>query len=222
MQDPLMPPGNAPTTSIKPDDNGAAPVLVTGARVSLELPEAGTCVAVVTSAVGDQVRLQLLDELPPGSLHLGAAFELFVPRPAGIYHWLCALRELEREEEALVQLLSEPLFVQRRRAHRWEASLEAQVRRVHAARRGAIRAMKVADLSRGGLKLEGPVRLSTGDTLEVGFNLGREVELMGRVVMAYPAPGDFWAVHVSFLEGQREAMELLDRYIAKRAEGRRH
>ena len=55
--------------------------LETGVRVSIELPEAGTCVAVVDSQDEARVVLQLLDEIPEGELEAGATLELFMPLP---------------------------------------------------------------------------------------------------------------------------------------------
>jgi len=196
----------------------AEALLQPGVRASLELPEAGTCVvevgAVIRAVEGPVVSLRLLDELPPGLLDAGSRLELFLPRPDGIYHWLCALRS-QSASQARAVLLSEPLFVQRRMRPRWRAELQADVRRVRSARRGTAHRMRVADLSRGGLKLEGPLQLSTGDTLEVTVDLGPEVQLVGRAVMAYPTSGSSWAAHVSFVEGQGDAVDLVDSYIVR-------
>jgi hypothetical protein len=217
-----MSPSAPKATAVKAEANGAGHLLQPGTRVSLELPESGTCVAIVRNADADEVGLRLLDELPSDGIAVGTTLELFMPRPAGIFHWLCALRGFSAEE-ATLQLLSEPLFVQRRLAYRWEeAGLNAGARRVRAARRGALRQMRVADVSRGGLKLEGPMRVSTGDTLEVTMDLGLSVQLVGRAVMAYPTSEGNWAVHVSFLDGQREAIDALDGYIARRTQSDSH
>ena len=193
----------------------AAP-LEPGIRVSLELPEAGTCVGVVDSKDEARVVLSLLDDLLEGELQAGTTLELFMPRPQGIYHWLCVLRALGAGQRAELELLSSPVFVQRRLGQRVEAGLLAEVRRIRSSRRGPVHEMRVVDLSHGGLKLEGLFQVSTGDTLEVTVELGAPVQLMGRAVMAYPAPPDQWAAHVSFLEGQRPAVDVVDGYIAQR------
>ena len=75
--------------------------------------------------------------------------------------------------------------------------------------------MSVLDLSRGGLKLEGTFQMSTGDTLEVTADLGTKVQIMGRAVMAYRTSQGKWAAHVSFLEGQRDAIEMVDNFVAR-------
>ena len=75
--------------------------------------------------------------------------------------------------------------------------------------------MTVADLSHGGLKLDGPNQLSTGDTLEVTMELDVPVQVVGRAVMAYPTPAGSWVAHVSFLEGQREVIDVVDAYVAR-------
>jgi PilZ domain len=193
----------------------AAP-LEPGIRVSLELPEAGTCVAVVDSKSGAIVGLSLLDDVREGELQTGTTLELFMPRPQGIYHWLCVLRSLPADQKAELELVSLPVFVQRRLGQRVEAGLQARVRRIRSSRRGPVHEMQVADLSHGGLKLEGLFQVSTGDTLEVTVDLGATVQLMGRAVMAYPASPGQWAAHVSFLEGQRQAVDLVDDYITQR------
>lgn len=189
--------------------------LVPGVRVSLELPEAGTCVAVVTSQEDTVLVLELLDELPDGEFEAGSRLDLFMPRNEGIYHWPCALNAAPKGQRAEVQLLNLPMFVQRRLGHRLEAALQADVRRIHAARRGRSHQMVVADLSHGGLKLTGDYHLGTGDTIEVSMRLGETVQVAGRVVMAYPTAPGKWSIHVSFLEGQPDAGAVVDDFIAR-------
>ncbi|HXW82184.1 MAG TPA: PilZ domain-containing protein [Acidimicrobiales bacterium] len=193
--------------------------LEAGVRVSLELPEAGTCVAVVASSGGTSLVLDLLDELPEGELEPGSTLDLFMPRSEGIYHWPCLLSSPPLGQRAEFELLDFPMFVQRRRRHRVEAELQAMVRRLHSTRRGRAHEMTVADLSHGGLKLEGPFQIGTGDTIEVSFDLGVAVQLVGRAVMAYPTPNGNWAAHVSFLDGQREAIDAVDNYVMVHLKG---
>ncbi len=188
--------------------------LFSGVRVSLEFPEAGTCVGVVASIQATTVVLDMLDELPDGDLVAGLTLQLFMPRPEGLYHWLGALGAPPAGPQVEVALLSSPLFVQRRFAERVEPELQAEVRRLRSARRGRPHEMSVADLSRGGMKLEGPFPLSTGDTIEVTVDLGATVQLVGRAVMAYPVAEGTWAAHVTFVDGQRELINLVDDYIA--------
>lgn len=211
-----MPRGRSPNPTQAASPAGAPTPLETGVRVSLELPEAGTCVGVVESTDNTTVLLSLLDDIPEGEVQVGATLELFMPRPEGIYHWLCMLRTLSPDQKAELELLSPPVFVQRRLGQRVEAGLAAQVRRTHSSRRGSVHEMSVANLSRGGMKLEGTFQLSTGDTLEVTVDLGAPVQLMGRAVMAYPTADGKWAAHVSFLDGQRDAIDLVDDFIARR------
>lgn len=187
-----------------------------GTRVSLEFPEAGTCVAVVVSLSDASVVLDLLDPLPEADVHAGAPLEMFMPRNDGIFYWACAMSGEPRNERAEVELLGPPVFVQRRVAHRVEAGVQAEVRRAHASRRGKAHQMRVVDLSRGGMKIEGGFQVSTGDTLEVSFEAGDTVAIACRVVMAYPLGEGKWAAHLCFLEGQREALEVVDTFIARR------
>lgn len=185
-----------------------------GARVSLEFPDAGTCVAVISSRQSARVVLDLLDPLPDGDLRDGTALDMFMPRADGIYYWACSLTAAPTPQRAEVQLLSSPVFVQRRTSHRVDAELGAQVRRVRSSRRGKQHSMLVVDLSRGGMKLEGPFQMSTGDTVEVLVDLGQPVQLACRAVMAYPTTAGNWAAHLCFLEGQRELTEVVGTYIA--------
>ncbi|MGO9661534.1 MAG: PilZ domain-containing protein [Acidimicrobiales bacterium] len=185
-----------------------------GVRVSLEFPQAGTCVGVVASKGPTSVVLDLLDELPDGELVAGLTLQLFMPRAEGLYHWLGALSGPAHGQQVEMELLSSPLFVQRRFGKRVEPELQAEVRRLRSTRRGRPHEMSVADLSRGGMKLEGHFPLSTGDTLEVTVDIGATVQLVGRAVMAYPVSEGTWAAHVTFVDGQRELINLVDDYIA--------
>jgi len=192
--------------------------LQAGMRVTIELPEAGSCVARATPKGERGLELELLDEVPEGELGAGATVDLFVPRPEGVYHWLCLVTSPPSDQRAEVELLGTHLLIQRRLGHRVGATIPAEVRREHAARRGRPHGALVADLSRGGLKLETPYRLSTGDTVEVTMDIaGTTAQVMGRVVMAYTSPGPSGKcqVHVSFMEGQRQVAELVDRFIAQ-------
>jgi PilZ domain len=188
--------------------------LAPGVRVSLELPEAGTCVAVVKTQDDTILVLDLLDDVPDGELTAGSRLDLFMPRDEGIYRWPCTLTNPPDGQRAEVQLLNLPMFVQRRLGRRLDARLQAEVRRVRSGRRGKPHEAVVADLSHGGLKLTGEAQVSTGDTIEVSIDLGTPVRLTGRVVMAYPTAPGAWAAHVSFNEGQVQATEAVDAYIA--------
>ncbi len=188
-----------------------------GVRVSLEFPEAGTCVAVVAQIDGRKLGLQLLDEPPPGELGPGSMIDLFLPRPEGVYHWVCTVNSLPTSERAEVEISGSALFIQRRMGPRVDATLGAEVRRERSARRGRSYPATVADLSRGGLKLETPCQLSTGDTVEVKVGLpGEPVEVVGRVVMAYPSPANsgLRLAHISFLDDQADAAEVIGRFVA--------
>jgi PilZ domain len=198
--------------------------LEAGVRVSLELPEAGTCVGVVSSkglSTGGQasLTLDLLDELPEDEVEPGSTIDLFMPRPEGIYHWLCALSSPPFGQRAQLELLGSPLVVQRRARQRVDAALNAQVRRIRSARRGPAHDMTVADLSHGGMRLEGPFQLSTGDTVEVSVDLGAPVQVVGRAVMAYPSANGTWTAHLSFVDGQRQALEAVDSFLAYHLRG---
>jgi hypothetical protein len=175
-------------------------------------------VALITSKGVRTLSLQLLDDVPDGELEEGSTVDLFVPRAEGVYHWLCIVSSPPRDQSAEVELLNEPLLIQRRVAHRVGAALQAEVRREHSSRRGRPHEALVVDLSHGGLKLETACQLSTGDTVEVTMFLsGTTAQVVGRVVMAYRGPDQprIYQAHVSFLEDQRDTVELVDRFIAQ-------
>ncbi len=189
-----------------------------GARVSLEFPEAGTCVALVYARQPSRIAVDLLDPLPERGAEAGSSLELFMPREEGIYYWPSTLAALTGPTRAEVELLGAPVFVQRRTSHRLSAALEAQVRRVHATRRGPRHQARVLDLSRGGMKVEGPFQLSTGDTVEVEVHLDRLVQIACRAVMTYPTGDGRWAAHLSFLEGQKGLAGTVQAYINRRSQ----
>ncbi len=149
--------------------------LENGMRVSLELPEAGTCVAVVSETAQTSLTLDLLDDLPDGELEPGSTLDLFMPRPEGIYHWLCSLSSLPLGQRARARAVGlanggpTPCSAQR-----VDAALEAKVRRTRSERRSPAHDMTVADLSHGGMKLEGAFQLGIGDTVEVTVDLGTQ------------------------------------------------
>jgi PilZ domain len=197
--------------------------LEAGVRVSLELRDAGTCVGVVSSkgqSTGGQasLTLDLLDELPDGEVEPGSTVDLFMPRPEGIYHWLCSMSSPPFGQRAQLELLGSPIVVQRRSRQRVDTGLHAQVRRIRSARRGTAHDMTVVDLSHGGMKLTGSFQSSTGDTVEVTVDLGTSIQVVGRVVMAYPSNGG-WTAHLSFVDGQREALDVVDGFLAYRLRG---
>ena len=79
--------------------------------------------------------------------------------------------------------------------------------------------MTVADLSHGGLKLEGPQQLSTGDTLEVSMELDVPVQVVGEPSWLTRRTNGYWVAHVSFLENQRESIDMVDSYVALQLRG---
>ena len=49
---------------------------------------------------------------------------------------------------------------------------------------------------------------------EVTVDIGGTVHLVGRAVMAYPLSEGTWAAHVTFVDGQRNLIDLVDDYLA--------
>jgi PilZ domain len=196
-----------------------------GSLVGLQLPQAGTCAAQVGSCDGRSVILELTDDLPAGALEEGSVADLFMSLSWGMYKWLCIVSCQPSERKAEVQLLDAPMFIQRRLDPRVGVGLPAEVRPVRSAALGEPHEAMVADLSHGGLKLEGAKQLRAGDVIEVTTDLSATlipsgpVSLMCRVVMAYPSskhsgPGRTDA-HICFLEGQQEVIEAVDRFVAQ-------
>jgi hypothetical protein len=196
-----------------------------GAQVGLQLPQAETCAAHVTSCDGRALILELVDELPAGALEEGSVADLFMSLSWGMYKWLCIVSSQPSERKAEIQLLDAPMFIQRRLDPRVGVGLPAQVRPVRSAVLGEPHEAMVADLSHGGMKLEGAKQLRAGDVVEVATELSATlnstgmVSLMCRVVMAYPSskhPGPgLTDAHMCFLEGQQEAIEAVDRFVAQ-------
>jgi c-di-GMP-binding flagellar brake protein YcgR len=170
--------------------------------------------------------LELLEELPAGSLEEGSVIDLTMSLSWGMYKWLCLVCSKPSERKAEIQLLDAPMFIQRRLDPRVGAGVPADIRTVRSAVLGQPHEAIVADLSHGGLKLEAAKQLRAGDVIEVSMDLSATlitfsgaISLMGRVVMAYPSTRSEEAgstdAHVCFLEGQLKAIEAVDRFVAQ-------
>ncbi|HTV11729.1 MAG TPA: PilZ domain-containing protein [Acidimicrobiales bacterium] len=200
--------------------------LAAGARVGLQLPHAGPCAAQVMSCAGSDLVLELLDEVPEGGLEEGSVVDLLLPLSWGMYKWLALVSSTPSERKAEVQLLDAPMFIQRRLDPRVGAGLPAEVRHISSGKRGEAHHAVVSDLSHGGMKLEGARQLRAGDVIEVTMELSATladyvgaVTLLGRVVMAYRSPHrdspSTMDAHVSFLEGQEQALEAVDHFVTQ-------
>jgi len=200
--------------------------LEAGTRVGIELPRAGACAAQVAACDGKTLMLELLEELPAGSLEEGSVIDLTMSLSWGMYKWLCLVCSQPSERKAEIQLLDAPMFIQRRLDPRVGAGVPADIRTVRSAVLGQPHEAIVADLSHGGLKLEAAKQLRAGDVIEVSMDLSATlitfsgaISLMGRVVMAYPSTRSEEAgstdAHVCFLEGQLKAIEAVDRFVAQ-------
>jgi hypothetical protein len=175
---------------------------------------------------GRTVVLELKEEIPEGGLEDGSVVDMFLSLSWGMYKWLCIVSRYPGDHRVEVQLLDAPMFIQRRLDPRVGVGLAAQVRPVRSASVGQPHEAIVADLSHGGLKLEGAKSLRAGDVIEVTMELSATlisfvgmISVMGRVVMAYPSnhgdePGSTDA-HVCFLEGQQKAIEAVDQFVAQ-------
>jgi hypothetical protein len=196
----------------------------------LHVVDTGVVAAHVTSSDGKTVVLELLDAPGEGAPEAGAVVEMFIQLAMGVYKWLC-LVSCSAGNKVEVQLLDSPKFVMHRLEPRVVAELPAEVRSLLPDSKGLPHDAVVTDLSSGGLKLEGAQHLRADETIEVTVQLFAAstpsegtISIMGRVVTAYPSthsnePGSTDA-HVSFIDGQQEAMELIDRFIADQLERR--
>ena len=200
--------------------------LEVGARVGLQLPRTGTCAAEVTFFDGRGLGLELKDEIPEGGLEEGSVVDMFLSLSWGMYKWLCIVISYPSDHKVEVELLDAPMFIQRRLDPRVGVGLTAQVRPVRSASLGQPYEAVVADLSHGGLKLEGAKNVRAGDVIEVTMELSATlisfvglISVLGRVVMAYPSPHNAEVAatdaHVCFLEGQQKAIEAVDQFVAQ-------
>ena len=173
--------------------------LAPGARVSIWLPEGGTCVASISAIKGDDVEVDLLDDLEDGMPPAGTGLSMYVSRPNGLVGWRAVVKDERRgEAKASLTVGSPAPVVQRRHYVRVDVDLPAEARRIVAGRRGRVQFGRVADLSPGGLRLIGPIVLRTADVVEVTVDLGDgPVELRGPVVLSHAAPDGGRVVHVA-------------------------
>jgi PilZ domain len=200
--------------------------LEAGSRVGLQLARTGTCAAHVVSGDGRALLLELEEDIPEGGLEEGSVVDLFLSLSWGMYRWICIVSCSPGDRKTKVQLLDAPMFIQRRLDPRVGVGLPAEVRAVRSANRGHAHEATVADLSHGGLKLEGAKQLRAGDVIEVTVSLSATlidfvgtITLVGRVVMAYPSSQSTdlasTDAHVCFLDGQQKAIEAVDHFVAQ-------
>jgi len=205
--------------------------LSAGSRVSLQLTPAASFAAQVTSGDGRTISLELIEVPPEGSLETGSVVEMFIPLDMGVYKWLCIVSSNPSGNTAEVQVLDSPMFVPRRPNPRVLAELPAEVRVLLPQSKGPVHKAVVTDLSIGGMKLEGCQHLSAEETIEVTVRLAARstatdetISIMGRVVVAYPSnrtqDGGSTDAHISFIDGQQEAIEVIARFVGEQLKRR--
>jgi hypothetical protein len=181
---------------------------------------------VVADCDGRSLVLELDQHVPAAALEEGSVLDMFLSLSWGMYKWICIVSRAPEERRAEVQLLDAPMFIQRRLDPRVGVGVLAEVRTVRAGQASPPYPAVVADLSHGGLKLEGARQLRAGDLVEVTMELtatlvapSGAVTLSGRVVMAYPSPnsdrGGATDAHVAFMEGQADEVAVVDRFVAQ-------
>lgn len=191
--------------------------IAAGIRVGLELPEGGTCVALIERVSGDTIHLELLDDPPEGALKASTLIDVFLPRDAGLYRWATRVAQEPDGNTTSLVILGPASLLQRRRTPRVEVDLAAVVSRVRGGRRGKPEEAHIVDLSRGGMKLLGGASLVTADTVEVAVDLGLgRLALTGRVVMSHPGPGGDRVSHIAFSEELSPALAVIDDYVGRR------
>lgn len=199
--------------------------LEVGSKVGLQVPLAGARRARVSWFDERDLVVELDELLAPGSLEEGSIVDLFLSLSWGMYKWLCIVISVPSEQKVELQLLDAPMFIQRRLDPRVGVGVPCEVRAVLSGVKGPLGPALMADLSHGGLKLEGVRQLRAGDMVEVQVELSAtlialsgQLTLVGRVVMAYPSahrePGTSDA-HVCFIEGQERELEAVDHFVAQ-------
>jgi hypothetical protein len=199
--------------------------LEVGAKIGLQVPLTGACDARVSWFDGRDLVVELDEPLAPGSLEEGSIVDLFLSLSWGMYKWLCIVTCVPSEQKVELQLLDAPMFIQRRLDPRVGVGLACEVRAVRSGVKGPLGPAVMADLSHGGLKLEGARQLRAGDIVEVQVELSAtlialsgQLTLVGRVVMAYPsahAEVGTTDAHVCFIEGQERQLEAVDHFVAQ-------
>jgi PilZ domain len=189
--------------------------LCAGRRVLLELDDGGTAVALIDRADGKTLELEVLDSLPESLLETVTVVGILVTDAKGLHRWPATGTAAPNSNKATVEVTGTASVLQRRRHPRHPVELPATVRRLCDSQSTVTQPGHIVDLSRGGLKLiAGPVDI--GDTVLISVDIrDRPLELVGRVLLAYPDDRGNRVAHVAFLvpSGPSEPEHQLDAYL---------
>jgi hypothetical protein len=189
--------------------------LSAGKRVLLELDDGDTAVALIHSATGKTFEVELLDSLQESLLESVTVVGILVTDATGLHRWPATGTAAQTSNRAIVEVTGTASVLQRRRYPRHPVELPATVRRLRSSQSSVSQPGHIVDLSRGGLKLiAGPIDI--GDTVLISVDLrDRTLELVGRVLLAYPDQRGNRVAHVAFLvpTGPSEPERQLDDYL---------
>jgi hypothetical protein len=185
--------------------------LAEGTRVTVRLPGGGSCRAVIGAGGAGTVEIELLDEISE-DLVAGAVVTVYAAGPRGLYGWRVRILDAPKGSRASLIALGAVRVIQRRRHARATVDLPGNACRIVSGQRGRPQACRVVDLSTGGLRMVGPLKLFLGDTVEVTVNLGSGlVALRGRVALSYGAAAGNRVIHVALDQhGSRQCQALVD------------
>jgi len=207
--------------------------LTVGTRVTLDLPRGTTYEAQVTASEGPTLTLRLIDYPPECVLGDCSVVGLSMPLAWGNYRWLCIVARSRPDWEVDIQLLDGPVFSPSRKDPRVSVTLPSRISFVGPDGLEKVHRAVVTDLSNWGLKLEVGQRMISGDVIEVTMHIpggptpsSSVVSILGSVVMTYPRNNDEGRtpstdVHVSFLDGQEQALQAVSCFVGQELERRR-
>jgi hypothetical protein len=189
--------------------------LCAGRRVLLELDDGGTAVARIDRAAGKALEVELLDTIQESESGTVTVVGILVTDATGLHRWPAAGTAAQASNTATIEVTGTASVLQRRRHPRHPVELPATVRRLRDSQSTVSQPGHIVDLSRGGLKLiAGPVDI--GDTVLISVDIrDQPLELVGRVLLAYPDDSGNRVAHVAFLvpTGPSEPERQLDIYL---------
>jgi hypothetical protein len=183
--------------------------------VTVRLPGGGSCVAVIGAGGAGAVEIELLDEISE-DLAAGAMVTVCAAGPGGLYGWRVRILDVPKGGRASLIALGAVPVIQRRRHARVAVDLPGNARRILSGRLGHPHAGRVNDLSPGGLRMVGPLKLFFADAVEVTVNLGSGlVALRGRIALAYAAAAGDRVIHVALDQHRSRQCETLVDFWAR-------
>jgi hypothetical protein len=134
---------------------------------------------------------------------------------AGLHSWAADGSVAGTLKRASVTLTGEETVLQRRHHHRSAVDLPATVVRLSDSGTRGSQPGQIVDLSTGGLRMVGG-QIAIGDTLLISVNIrDHRLELIGRVLLAYPDGHGNRVGHIAFLvpAGPSEVAQQVHDYL---------